>query len=327
MLVSNFITSSKRSKFIIDETKQNIPVSEILIKLNTYKLGFCLIKNKASYKIFTDGDFRRQITKDNNFIFKDSSKIKKKKIITISHDKSLFDAYRIMKTKNVNVIIVNKKDRLFSYITFHEIVTQLSPERINLDKEKLKKYDIDVTKHLIRYQFAASFINKDMNILDAACGTGYGSYILSIKSKNVLGIDYSKEAIIFAKNNYNSKNLTFRTENIFNFNAKNKYDAIISLETLEHLHQDDAIKWLKKCKKSLKSNSIFICSSPLLRLRNNKPYITNPHHLHEMKQGEFFKNLKNIFKPKSINFFIQSENFFKPHTNEKEGLCMAILKL
>ena len=288
MLVSNYVSLSKRINCVLDESKKNVKVSTILSNFNKTKLGFCLIKNKSSYKIFTDGDFRRQIFKDNNFIFKDSSHIKKKKIITIDYKKSLFDAYNLMKSKDINVIIVLKNKFFFSYITFHEIVNQLSPERINLDKEKLAKYQLDVSKHLIRYHFASSFINGDMEVVDAACGTGYGSNLLAKKAKNVLSIDYSKEAILFAKANYQSKNISFKVDNILNFSFKKKYDAIITLETLEHLSKPQAIKWLIKCKKSLKSNSIFICSSPMLRIRNKKPFITNPHHLYEMKKEEFF---------------------------------------
>ena len=87
-----------------------------------------------------------------------------------------------------------------------------------------------------------------MEIIDAACGTGYGSNLLAKKAKSVLGIDYSKEAILFAKANYQSKNITFKVDNILNFNFKKKYDAIITLETLEHLSRSQAIKWLKKCR-------------------------------------------------------------------------------
>ena len=46
-----------------------------------------------------------------------------------------------------------------------------------------------------------------------------------------------------------------------------------------------------------------------------------------MKKEEFFANLKKIFRPKSINFFIQKNDSFVLHTNQNEGLCMAILKL
>ena len=37
------------------------------------------------------------------------------------------------------------------------------------------------------------------------CGVGYGTNILSKKSKNIIGIDYSKIAIKLPKNHQNNK--------------------------------------------------------------------------------------------------------------------------
>ena len=76
----------------------------------------------------------------------------------------------------------------------------------------------------------------------------------------------------------------------------------------------------------LKKNGIFICSSPLLRIKNNKPIITNPHHLHEMKKNEFMQNLKKIFRPKIFISYIQDGYSMKPLTNEKNGLCFTYIK-
>lgn len=327
MVISDFIKSYKRLNYILNETRKPIPVIKILKHLNQTKLGFCLIKKGSSFKIFTDGDFRRKITNNNNFILANSYSIKSKSIKTIDVHKTLFDAYNIMNENKINVLIVTKSSKVYSYVTFHEISGNLSPERLNLDKEKLDKYEIDVNKHLLRYKFASCFINKKMDILDAACGTGYGSKILSKNAKSVLGLDYSKDAILLARSNYKSKNIKFLNENILNHNFKKKFDAIISLETLEHLDKKQSIFWLKKCRNLLKKKSIFLCSSPLLRVREGKPFITNPHHLHEMRQKEFFNNLKKIFMPKSINFFIQNNDHFIPHTDQKEGLCMAVLSI
>ena len=98
------------------------------------------------------------------------------------------------------------------------------------------------------------------------------------------------------------------------------------METLEHLNKLDGIKWIKKCFNLLKKNGVFICSSPLLRIRNRKSFITNPHHLHEMRRFELEKNLKKIFKVKNLNLFIQESNNLKPCTNENEGLSIFVIK-
>ncbi len=69
-----------------------------------------------------------------------------------------------------------------------------------------------------------------------------------------------------------------------------------------------------------------MCSSPLLRIRNGKPFITNPHHLNEMKRSELENILKKTFKVKNINLFIQENNNLKPCIEENEGLSIFVLR-
>ncbi len=54
--------------------------------------------------------------------------------------------------------------------------------------------------HINRYKFAASILTGD--VLDAACGIGYGSRILHDAGCNVTGIDISDKAIQSARKHY-----------------------------------------------------------------------------------------------------------------------------
>lgn len=326
MQIKSFIANNPRKKFLIKSNNDNVPINDILKILNYSSLGFCVINVKNKYKILTDGDFRRNVAKDPKFVFAKSKNINFKKILTIDVNETMYKAFRVMNKNEINCILVERNKKIFSYVTLHEINESLSPERLNLDKNKLKKFELDINKHLIRYNFANLFIKEKAEVLDAACGVGYGTSILSKKSKNIIGIDYSKTAIKIAKQNYKNSKISFYESNILNFNYKKKFDAIISLETLEHINKYDGIKWIKKCYKLLKKNGIFVCSSPLLRIRNKKPFITNPHHLHEMKRSELERLLKKIFKVSNINLFIQEGNNIKPCTNENEGLSIFVLK-
>jgi len=326
MQINYFLKRNPRKSFLISSTEDNLSIKKILKKLNQNSLGFCVIKIKNKHKIFTDGDFRRNVIKNPNFIFSNSRNIKYKKIITIDLKETMYKAYRLMSEKVINCILITKNKKIFSYLTLHEINETLSPERLNLDKKKLNKFNLDIKKHLIRYNFANLFVKENAEVLDAACGVGYGSSLLSQKAKNVIGIDYSKTAIKFANKNYRNKKIKFFESNILNFNYKKKFDIIVSLETLEHINKSDGIKWIKKCFSLLKKNGIFICSSPLRRIRNKKIFITNPHHLYEMRRSELERYLKKIFKVKNINLFIQESNNFKPCTNENEGLSIFVIK-
>ncbi len=326
MQIKYYLEKNPRKKFIISSKKDDVPIKKILKILNQNSLGFVVIKINSKYKLLTDGDFRREILSDNNFNLKSSNKIKFKKIITIDIKETMYKAYRLINKNQINCILVLKNKKIHSYLTLHEINESLSPERLNLDKKKLKKFNLDIRKHLIRYNFANLFVKENSEVLDAACGVGYGTSILSQKSKSIIGIDYSKAAIKFAKKNHKNKKIKFYESNILNFKYKKKFDVIVSLETLEHINKSNGIKWIKKCYSLLNKNGILVCSSPLLRIRNGKPFITNPHHLHEMRRSELENLLKKTFKVNNINLFIQENNNFKPCINENEGLSIFVIR-
>jgi tetratricopeptide (TPR) repeat protein/SAM-dependent methyltransferase len=89
--------------------------------------------------------------------------------------------------------------------------------------------------HLGRYRFAAEFC-AGRDVLDAACGTGYGSALLGETARTVRGADISDDAIDYATRNYRSKHITFH-KSIAEFTpfASDSFDLITSFETLEHL--------------------------------------------------------------------------------------------
>ena len=326
MIIKSYLEKNPRRKFLVKSNSDNVSIKKILKVLDVNSLGFCVIKIKQKYKILTDGDFRRAILKDNFFISASSKRIKFKKLFVVDINDTMYSAYRLMNNKQINCVLVTKKKEVISYLTLHEINETLSPERLNLDKKNLKKFKTDIGKHLTRYNFANLFIKNNAEVLDAACGVGYGTSVLSQKAKSIIGIDYSKAAIKFATQNYKNKKIKFIETNILKYKPNKKFDAVVSLETLEHINRVDGINWIKKSYNMLKKNGIFVCSSPLLRIRNGKPFITNPHHLHEMKKSELVKILKSTFNTKNINIFIQDSNSLKPILNENEGLSIFVVR-
>lgn len=105
--------------------------------------------------------------------------------------------------------------------------------------------------HRSRYQFAAEILECEGGIvLDAACGNGYGSYILASEANvNVVGVDISKDAIECANEHYKvddlvSFELCDLVDNDLPGENNVRYDAVISFETIEHVA--DPINILRK---------------------------------------------------------------------------------
>ena len=63
--------------------------------------------------------------------------------------------------------------------------------------------DVDLwNEHIARYAFAARLC-RNRRVLDAGCGTGYGSAELALNAQLVTGIDVSAEALAYAAENFN----------------------------------------------------------------------------------------------------------------------------
>ena len=97
-------------------------------------------------------------------------------------------------------------------------------------------------EHLARYEYARQFV-AGLDVLDVACGTGYGSQMLAdAGAKSVLGVDISREAIEFARGHHASDRTRFElgdAQNLYDI-PREKFDAIVSFETVEHVPNADA---------------------------------------------------------------------------------------
>lgn len=153
-------------------------------------------------------------------------------------------------------------------------------------------------EHLVRYYFASNFI-KNKSVLDAACGMGYGSSILSENgSSKVIGIDNSTEAIEYCKSNYSNSKLNFELGDCRKISfKKSEFDVVVSFETVEHLENPD--EFLLEIKRVLNEQGTLIISTPNME----KYQENNPFHKHEFTLNEFKIFLKKYFK--NVLFFYQ----------------------
>jgi len=140
---------------------------------------------------------------------------------------------------------------------------EIDLERISLRKDPSIPIVV-VREHLIRYVFALdSVVNKD--VLDIACASGYGMYLMSYWAKSVSGYDYNQEAIDEAsKFNYKCevclevKNLD-KIKTLANDKIQ-KFDVVTCFETLEHLVDPKRLVGL--IKEVLNANAVVYFSTP-----------------------------------------------------------------
>jgi len=124
------------------------------------------------------------------------------------------------------------------------------------------------THHLLRYEWAVKTIvdlNSVTAILDIACGSGYGSYLLAkqFSSAMVTGVDYDPIAINLASETYNLPNLQFRQGDMTRWNetiGADFFDCVVSFDSLEHIsHREIALENLVN---HLRQNGCLLFSTP-----------------------------------------------------------------
>jgi 2-polyprenyl-3-methyl-5-hydroxy-6-metoxy-1,4-benzoquinol methylase len=146
-------------------------------------------------------------------------------------------------------------------------------------------------RHVVRYRKAATYC-LDKNVLDASCGCGYGTAILSTAAKSVLGVD-KQIAIDYANKHWKQDNVRFMVYDL-NSNSYLKlgmFDVIVSIETIEHLKcsiTDTIIKFTH----ILKRDGILILSHPVNE-PNNPP--VSKFHIHfKLQPAVMTKIMKDI---------------------------------
>ncbi len=146
-----------------------------------------------------------------------------------------------------------------------------------------------VDEHLQRYLFAQQFV-VDKDVLDVACGSGYGSALMvSAGAKRVIEVDLSYDTLTYARQEYlaggrarfvqmDAARLGFRDS---------LFDVVVSFETLEHLRTPR--RFLREIWRVLKPGGALVISTPnpvlsafpsgIYRALAKKP--SNPFHYRE----------------------------------------------
>lgn len=155
-----------------------------------------------------------------------------------------------------------------------------------------------LNEHLARYRFATRFaagLNRPLHILDAGCGSGYGTAGFA-GAASVIGSDISSEAVDHARAHYGCAGVRFIQGacEALPFPAA-LFDLVTAFEVIEHL--DHWQEFLTEAHRVLKPSGSLLVSTP------NRDYYAesrgsagpNPFHRHEFDYEEFRCSLNAVF--------------------------------
>lgn len=175
--------------------------------------------------------------------------------------------------------IYNKIKTVFSFPTKKYDTTG---ERVDInynDKIDFETLDMYQKSHYRRYEYAVKNVGQNEDCGDFACGTGYGSVMLSQKVNKVIGADINSEVVSAITKRYNKRNkVQFLEANLLHLNFESTFDTIVSFETIEHFTESNIELLLKVFHKAIKKNGKLIFSTPYMQ-ENTEAALNMGHHL------------------------------------------------
>jgi 2-polyprenyl-3-methyl-5-hydroxy-6-metoxy-1,4-benzoquinol methylase len=149
-------------------------------------------------------------------------------------------------------------------------------------------------EHLARYRFAAGLLRG--RVLDAGCGTGYGTAILASAPgvSAALGVDRDARAVAHARRYYAGAGASFARADLLapGTTALGRFDGIACFEVLEHGPEPERL--LEALDLLLAPGGRLLVSTPLGRGRD-APTL-QPDHCFQLRRDEFAALLRPRFE-------------------------------
>ena len=150
-------------------------------------------------------------------------------------------------------------------------------------------------EHWHRYAFASG-IATGKRVLDAACGEGYGSALLSRVAAGVVGVDIDAATVAHARARYAAlPRLRFEQRDAAALDfAPASFDLVVSFETLEHLKaQEELVRGFARV---LAADGTLVISSPDKRTYSDATGFSNEFHVRELYREELLALLQPHFR-------------------------------
>jgi len=147
-------------------------------------------------------------------------------------------------------------------------------------------------RHLAVYEWIAPRCSG-LDVVDMACGEGYGSAVLATRAAHVTGVDANPEAFEHARARYGRPGVEFVRDLVDSY--AEPCDAVVFLQTIEHVEDDAGV--LRHFKGMLRPGGVAYVSTPnvLTLAPPGAEKSDNPWHLREYWPERFSALCESVF--------------------------------
>lgn len=148
-------------------------------------------------------------------------------------------------------------------------------------------------RHLAVYEWVAERC-RGLDVIDMACGEGYGLAVLARRAARVTGVEANPEAFEHARLRYQGPGVSVVRDLVERY--REPADAIVFLQTIEHVPEPDAV--LRHFRSMLRPGGRAFVSTPnvLTLAPEGAERSDNPWHLHEYRAEEFRTLCESAFR-------------------------------
>jgi 2-polyprenyl-3-methyl-5-hydroxy-6-metoxy-1,4-benzoquinol methylase len=192
---------------------------------------------------------------------------------------------------------MNQNSRSYSSMTAGQADQFDAGERVYVGKTSRNS---TVQEHIARYEFALGQISEGGLVVDAACGSGFGSQMLARRARHVVGLDVSESAVNYAARNHWSSQLSYLRADLTRGLPLQSasVDHIVSFETIEHVPNPERL--VSEYARVLKRGGQLILSTPDRVVYSELSGYSNPFHRAELSRREFIDLVSVYYKVEAI---------------------------
>lgn len=183
----------------------------------------------------------------------------------------------------------------------------------------LKHNAFVITRYRLIIKLLKKYSRKKDNtiVLDAGCGDGALTYLISKEGFQVKGIDISELAINYAKRMYSKYNTQseFSVSSVYAIPYENdSFDFTVCADVIEHVEYPN--KLLEELKRTTKYGGYIIISTPV----KFTEHPIDKAHINEWYPSEFIEVLKNVFPGGPLEIFYSHPLFWYELYNKPKRL-------
>ncbi|HYI99193.1 MAG TPA: methyltransferase domain-containing protein [Thermoleophilaceae bacterium] len=147
-------------------------------------------------------------------------------------------------------------------------------------------------RHQAVYEWVAERC-QGLDVVDMACGEGYGTDLLARRAAHVTGVDANPEAFEHARARYSRPGVGFARDLVDSY--AEPCDAVVFLQTIEHVEDDEGV--LRHFKAMLRAGGVAYVSTPnvLTLAPAGAEKSDNPWHLREYRPEQFRALCEKVF--------------------------------